>query len=519
MASEQEHHDFSDEQLEAFAKDLYGCLDIERLAKGCTDEMAARGLDGIVMSIVRVNIDKLTEGTGRTLSEPYAPISFSEGDRLRIDIPYLMILGKKLNGEFESLLLACDDDPIIAADNDKWIVAPVGSLPRTTVESSDDDLLGDATKQIPDDVRDMFSRAGIDIEHITAMLYVPEARLFTYEDLTITLAQVRMNAWDKQFLDQLLEKMEPTMEGIKPSTHVVANSKPTQVLRAGKSEFLFRDGGFPLSVGKKSGQLMINFGLAFEDPVTELSEKIDAEDVAVIEAVTTLRAAGNTVISPFQIAESMGYVGPSQELQDEVHERVMRLRGIVGRIDWTEQAKAWKVINPETGRPFETAEISGNLLSAVVFEGTDDQGNRYIRYQLSGEPITFTHARLVGQVINYDQSLLDLRPIDEDGRRAKRVTRDQKKILRAILAYVAVLKNPRNKMGNVIGYETLWSHEGYVPSSESARKRSIKTTHGFLRALQEVGEIYGFEAISERSARHKQIQVRVIVEKPTKRKR
>jgi len=347
--------------------------------------------------------------------------------------------------------------------------------------------------------------------------------------LSMVYATMRMgqgldesHGWEALFGDGetlLASTPIPELEGIKPSTHVAANSKVTQVLRAGKSGLLFKDGGFPLSVGKKSGQLMINFGLAFDDPVTKLSQEIDAEDVAVIEAVTTLRAAGNNVISPFQIAESMGYVGATQELQDEIHERVMRMRGIVGHIDWTEQAKAWKVVNPETGRPFENAEISGNLLSAVVVNGTDDQGNRFIRYQLSGEPITFTHARLVGQVINYDQSLLDLRPIDEDGRRAKRVTRDQKKILRAILAYVAVLKNPRNKMSNVISYESLWSHEGYVPSSDSTRKRSIKTTHGFLRALQEVGEIYGFEAISERSARHKQIQVRVIVEKPTRRKR
>lgn len=308
----------------------------------------------------------------------------------------------------------------------------------------------------------------------------------------------------------------PQLEAISVTTHIVPNSKPTHVLRQGWGDLMFKDGGMPISVGKKMGQATINFGLALEDPVTKISEDIDAEDMAIVEAVTSLTGAGNTTITPFQIAEAMGYTGPTVELQEEIHERVQRLRGIVGRIDFTEQAKAWRIANPDTGKPYDHAEISGNLLSMTIFDGTDTDGNRHVRYQVNAEPITYTHARIVGQVVTYDQKLLELKPITDMGEKRKRVTRDQTKIERAVLWFVFSLKNPKSNLSNVITYDSLFAVEGYVPSSTSARKRAIAFTHDYLRALQEKGVIADFQPIEEGRA-GKMTKVRVIVEKPRKR--
>ena len=329
---------------------------------------------------------------------------------------------------------------------------------------------------------------------------------------------------DTPTLVRLIEDMEATMaptvpalSGIAVVNHVTPNSKVTYALKH-KSVALFESGGQLLSVGKRRGQTTITLGLEVENPITKTSEELDTEDVAVIEAVTSLLCAGNNVISPFQIAETMGYGNPSTDLQKEIHERVCRIRGIVGHIDWTQQARAWKIVNPETGRPFEHAEISGNLLSLTIFEGTDDGGNQYVRYQVNAEPITYQHAKYVGQVVNYDQRLLsDLRPIDEDGRTARRVTRDQRQIAREILVYVGRLKNKRSNVPDRISYDALFEAAGCVPRSESARRRAIKFVQGYLRALQAEGEIAGFIPIVEQSQRHKQTMARVIVEEPRKR--
>lgn len=303
----------------------------------------------------------------------------------------------------------------------------------------------------------------------------------------------------------------PSLDAIAVKTHVIPNSKPTQMLRKGHSDLFFEPGGYPMNVG---GQATINFELMAEEPVTEIDGTIDTEDLAVIEAVTSLKNAGNAVISPWQIAVNMGYRKPSTDLQREIHQRVLRLRGIIGRIDWTEQAKRWKRVNPETGKLWDYAETSGSLLNVSAFYGVDTDGNEYIRYKINDDPITYTHASLVGQVVNVPSHVYDLMPIDEDGNIAKRVTQQQVKLIRAIAQWIYTVKNPKNKMSDTISYEKLFEYDGYEVGSESARKRAIKFIHGYLRALQADGEIAGFEPIVEPGRRHKQIQVRVFVKKP-----
>lgn len=335
---------------------------------------------------------------------------------------------------------------------------------------------------------------------------------------------------DRDLLDYINHMLEleptedsevPKLEGLPVITHVVPNSKVTQVLRNHETaHYVFDEGGAQLDVGgKRSGQTLIDFSLWYNEPTTQLSGDIDAEDMGIVEAVTSLKCRGNSTISPYQIAETMGYDNPSKDLQAEIHGRVVRLMGLVGRIDWTEQAKAWRVTNPETGEPFDRAVIMGNLLSLQVFEGVDVMGNPYVRYQINAEPITYTHARLIGQVVNYDQALLGLKPIDEDGNPVKRVTREQKKLQRAVLWYVHALKNPKSHLNARVSYEALFAYEGFVPTSASARTRAIRFIQRYLRALQANGTIYGFTALTEGGRSHKQTGVHIVVEKPRRRLR
>lgn len=311
----------------------------------------------------------------------------------------------------------------------------------------------------------------------------------------------------------------PHLEAIAILNHISANSKVAQSLRHGEAVKYFSEGGWPVMVGedrKTHVQTQITVELKHDEAAIQTSEEIDAEDVAILDAITTLRYYGNTVISPGQIAKAMGYI-PTKEIQLEIHGRVLHLMGVLGHIDWTNQAHDWNIHNPETGLPYDKAEIIENLLSLTVFDGTDTKGNRDIRYKVISYPITYVHSQLVNQVVEWPQELLSLAPIDQYGNKKTRITREQKKIMRAVLWYVFSLKNPKNKMQPTISYERLFMYEGYVPSSRSARQRAIMFVDSYLRALQEAGVISGYIPQVEQSRRHLQTGVQIIVEKPRKR--
>lgn len=308
----------------------------------------------------------------------------------------------------------------------------------------------------------------------------------------------------------------PQLEAIKPRTHYAPNAKTTEVL----TEPVLFDNTATLEVGKKVGQLTIDFGLGWSDgeaPANiDISHPIDKEDVRVIASVVTLKEAGNTTVSPFQIAETMGYSNPPVELQAEIHERVMKLRQIDGRIDWTEQARRYGINNPDTGKPFEHAEITGHLIDCTVFNGTDTDGKRYIRYQLLSDPITYQHASKIGQVVQFPQRLVSLKPVEADGRVKARVSREQAQVRDAILWYVFSLSNPKNRLSATITYDKLFNRAGVDTSTAKRRKSAVKFTNDYLRALMGAGVIKAF-SVNAPGRSHKPISVQVFVSKQRRR--
>lgn len=315
----------------------------------------------------------------------------------------------------------------------------------------------------------------------------------------------------------------PEVDTITPHRHIIPNAKTSHVLT---SPDLFSEGGVSLNVGKKRGQLMIDFGLSYDDDapeaLTTLTAPIDREDVRVISSIVTLKNAGNTVVSPLQIAEQMGYHKPSQELQAEIHQRVMKLRQIDGRIDWTAQAKRHHINNPETGLPFTKAEISGHLVDATVFQGIDSAGNRFVRYQLLADPITYQHAQQIGQVVDYPQRLLtETRPVDQNGRRAKRMSREQTGVASTILWFIHVLMNPKSSMNKTISYDQLFERAGFVTedtdAGKRARRRMVKFVNDYLRALQQDDVIRGY-TVNSVGRQGKNVSVTVDVVKVSRRK-
>lgn len=448
------------------------------------------------------------------------PTSWSM-DGLRADIPYYVLFSQDDSGGYaddnpaDVIVCACDAGALHTKRPDDWSTVSVSLTFEDGAPLTSDSVVFVETSE--DEAGSTYTLAdfGLDPQKLVSFYNVSSGNYVRFSDLLSGLLILRASvgvAMQMRGRRKAPEQDPPALEAIAPKKHLVSNSKPIHVLRHGQSPLLFEEEGAVLKVDRKSTQ--IQFALwQDEEASIEVSDKIDAEDVAVIEAVSTLKHAGNTVITPGQIIRNMGYKQSTSALVEEIHQRVLRLMSIKGRIDWTQQAKAWNLRNPDTGEPYEHAEIIGNLLNINVFDGTDVKGNRDIRYRVASDPITYEHARLVHQVIEYPPNLLDIVPIDEDGNEVKRVNRDQKKLERAILWYVFSLKNRKNGMNNYVTYEALFDYEGMKVNSDSSRKRAVKFVQAYLRALQRAGVIYAFTPEIERSRRHKQLGVTIHVEK------
>lgn len=303
----------------------------------------------------------------------------------------------------------------------------------------------------------------------------------------------------------------PKLEAIRPTRHYVPNAKSTLAL----TNPAILTTGLDIDVGKKRGQITIGMRLWPDedaDASISVSEPLDHEDVRIIASVVTLKQAGNRTISPYQLCEDMG-IEPTPANQEETHRRVMRLRKLDGHIDWTEQARRYGITNPDTGEPFERAEITGHLIDANVFDGTDAKGNRCIRYTLLSDPITYQHAHQVNQVLDYSPRLRRLKPITVDGKRRGRVTDDQARLIDTILRYVHIMKNPNNHMGLTIGYDTIFKDTGINTSTRDRRRTAVRFVNDYLRALQDEGTICGF-VVNETGRSHRPESVSIVVEEP-----
>lgn len=461
---------------------------------------------------------------------------FSGGDRygrifaLRTDIPYYVMtdLDVDLDDEgnaSESALLTCEF-PFVGEDASRWDVEDVRLIDNDGVEATVDSFCNSQESESGEIVERSFGDYGLDPQTLTSSVHVPTGNRLIFADIlgglfvmagTIEAAElIRKKRREKKKKGEA----PPKLDAVAPNRHYVPIAKTTVRLT---DPNLF-ESGMTLDVGKKKGQMQITFDLEYKGEAistggenSKPSVSIQREDVRLISAVVTLKMAGNTTVSPFQIAEAMGYSNPSPEIQADIHERFMKLRDINGRIDWTEQARAYGVVNPDTGLPLTRAETIGHLVNANVFDGEDEGGNPCIRYTLLSDPVTYQHAHQVGQVIDYPQSLKAIKPIRDDGTVAKRMTREQTQIADTILEWIYILKGP-SSMNNTMSYDALFERTGLTFLNNRHRQTAIKFVIGYLRALQKIGEIDGFEAIQLGRA-HKQTSVRIFVRKESVKKR
>lgn len=308
----------------------------------------------------------------------------------------------------------------------------------------------------------------------------------------------------------------PSLTKIKPPIHYWPNAKDSNTLT---DPDLFEAGGLTLDVGRRRGQMFVHFDLTMDEGYGPSSIDIDRADRQIISAVSTLKEAarretGEPVISAYNICEAMGLMHPEAEAQAEVDRRMSRLMSTVARIDFSEEAKKRKLINPDTGLPFESAVLTRHLVEAQRFEGVDEGGNHYVRYKLLADPPTHEHAKLIGQEVTWPQRMQELPALKPDGTAYRRSsTGRQIAIKHEVLARTYSLMNHKSNQSGTILYDTLCRTVGVDPKNRSAKKSVVDFAEGFLRALEAEGVIKDFQPFKEGSSQ-KKVGVEVFVQQP-----
>lgn len=312
----------------------------------------------------------------------------------------------------------------------------------------------------------------------------------------------------------LMRSDGPTLTKVKPRIHYWPNAKDSNTLTDPE---LFDAGGLTLDVGRRKGQTFINFALSMDEGAGSSSIDIDATDRQIISAVSTLKEAarretGEPVISAYNICEAMGLKHPDAEARAEVDSRMNRLMGTVARIDFSDEARKRKLVNPETGLPYEVAIITRHLVEAQRFEGVDTGGNRYVRYRLLADPPTHEHAKAIRQEVTWPQRLNELPAVKPDGRTYKRSsTGRQLAIKHEILARTYSLRSKKSNQSDTILYDTLCRAVGVDPKNRSAKKGVVDFAEGYLRALENEGVIMDFQPF-KRGSSQKKVGVRLFVQ-------
>ena len=212
--------------------------------------------------------------------------------------------------------------------------------------------------------------------------------------------------------------------------------------------------------------------------IAEGREQLTKLDRQVHNSVISHFAAGNRIITLTQVCEFVyGHNKPTAEQRREVEECIDRQMWTKITIDMTDEAAKHTLKNPELLTNFK---IEGQMLAIQKVTARAANGKKIIAYQLMGEPILYTHARVTNQILTYPAKLLQ----------APSGTKNTEKTM--AIRQTLMEEIDRAAKGNrkrFIKYDTIYELSGEVPNSRTERNRQNNYVRSFLDRLKENGDI------------------------------
>lgn len=220
-----------------------------------------------------------------------------------------------------------------------------------------------------------------------------------------------------------------------------------------------------------------------------LSRRLSDFDIEVYNAIASLYEDGKRAITLREIAElTIGESSITSQQIDSVAESVEILRRTLLTADVTQEAKAHKLTDPETGEPWAEMRINDFLFNAVRIDMKSTNGKVTTGYKTHSMPVGLKYAKASKQIVSYDAKYLATRSAGSN-------TERNIVVKNYLLRRIAQAKG--GKMSNTIRYEKIYDKAGINKENRVERSRINKYVSKLMELWQSQGLFKSFKIVGE----------------------
>lgn len=243
-------------------------------------------------------------------------------------------------------------------------------------------------------------------------------------------------------------KIKEALKSIIPKNYYISNNKLSNEI----TKDLLNKGTVPLAVinSNKKGEILTYNSLTYDNENISITgqHEFTAYDRAIHNAVCSLYAAGNDIVTPAMVYRAVNGMSEQEKVSPQAMEAVRnslnKSRFMRLKVNYTEEAKARNI-------DIAKAEIDSNLLEARVIT-IEAGGHKVDAYRIHEMPVLYEYAQQTKQIISVPLKLLSTKG-------ATRNTEEIIPIKEYLIRRIEIMKNDKS-MSNKILYETIFDEVG-----------------------------------------------------------
>jgi len=271
---------------------------------------------------------------------------------------------------------------------------------------------------------------------------------------------------------------------IQTDRHYIQNSKLSNELT---KDFL-NQGDINIAVANidKHNEVCITSSLTYDGDDLSISgsSEFTSYDKIIHDAVCSLWAVGNNVITPAQIYRNITGLNHKDQINKEtlvkVFNSIQKSRFMEVKIDCTEQAKLYPGL--------DKIKISENMLYSKLIT-IETGGHEIEAFQILRPPILYEYNKHLKQIISINTSLLNT------NKGGKCINTEENTALKMyLIKRIEVMKNSK-KTTNKIKYETIFSNADIEITAKDTvkKKRTREKIRNMLESWKDEGYITDFK--------------------------
>lgn len=270
----------------------------------------------------------------------------------------------------------------------------------------------------------------------------------------------------------------------KTSDLLMMNAKPINFLFDGKTDFTEETGVRVGTVKKKPVIVNLKAYVAVDETI--LPAGLTPYDGEVFNGICSILATGQNIMTSAMIYEAFaGKRTTSPQALGHVTRSAHKIESVTNELDWTEHAKM--VGLPLDGKQDYVKTRENMLLMRTITACIN--GQEVTAFQVLAEPILYTYAKMVGQIVTVDKALLDLNINNTD---------ESIVIKNYLLRRIELMMNPRNNIkSNIIKFDTIVTECGLEGNRTQIKRYRDRFIFPILDSLKAKQYIKGYTVIKE----------------------